>query len=234
MRDESLITKILIFVTAFAFSACQKNAAENVNISPSPLISVTPTANPSATPNLNSPIRDIDFENFTYPWTAEMSTFHDEKSFTLTNGEREFVRNGQIGVSMAKIVYGDVTNDGEVEAFINLGVQTGGSAMPNMIYIYTLENGKPKLLWSFDTGDRAEGGFKKIYAENGVLVVELFGDTHYEKGSWIFNIPEGKFKGMCCPTLYTKNYFKWNGKRFVISDSPKLLDYDWKNPEKEN
>ncbi|HEY0457579.1 MAG TPA: hypothetical protein VGC97_00410 [Pyrinomonadaceae bacterium] len=227
MRDEGkLIAKILVLAMAFAFSACGKSAAENVPVVPSSIITPAP-----ALPE--SPIRSVDFGNFTYPWTEEMSSA-DEKILTLKNGKREFVINGQIGVSLSKPEYGDVTNDGEEEALINLSVQTGGSSMPNMIYVYTLENKKPKLLWSFDTGDRAEGGFKKIYAEHGELVVELFGDGKFENGKRSFDIPKGKFKGLCCPTVFTKNRFKWNGEKFVVEGTPELFDYDPKNQQKEN
>jgi hypothetical protein len=220
MRDESLVTKILIFVMAFTFSACQKSAAENVSISPSTLISPTPTV----TPNLDSPIRKIDFENFTYPWNRE--------NFILKNGERPFVMKGQMGVSFAKAEYGDLTNDGAEEAFIKLNLQTGGSSMPNVIYVYTLENKKPKVLWSFTTGDRARGGFKEIFAENGELIVETFGDNKFENGEWKFDYPKDKFKGDCCPTVYTRIRFKWNGKKFVVAGTPELFDYDYQNSNK--
>ncbi len=114
----------------------------------------------------------------------------------------------EIGVSLDNINYGDTTTDGQEEAIINLSIQTGGSATPNAIYVYTIKNEKPELLWSFDTGDRAEGGLKKVYAENGNLIVELFGDDKFENGEWEYDIPEGKFKGLCCPKVFTKFRFK--------------------------
>lgn len=236
MKDEkNLIAKILVLAMAFAFSACQKSAAVSVPLSPSPVITPTPAATPtsktSAVETTDSSIRKVDFKNFTYAWTEEMSS-DDEKTLSLKNGKREFVRNGQIGVKLTKPVYGDVTGDGAEEAFINLSVETGGSAVPNMIYVYTLEKAKPKLLWSFDTGDRAEGGFKQIYAENGELVIETFGESRFENGKWNFQIPEGKFKGFCCPMVFSRNRFKWNGEKFVLSSAPEMLDFDWEKQQK--
>ena len=129
---------------------------------------------------------------------------------------------------MGKIEYGDVTNDRNEEAMINIQPITGGNCQCEMVFIYTLKNKKPKLLWSFDTWDRAEGGFKKIYAENSNLAVETFGDNKFENGKWEFNFPKDNFSGYCCPTAYTKIIFKWNGENFVPFGERQVFDYDWK------
>ncbi len=155
MKDKLLI-KFLIAAIVFTFSACQKSEADNINISPSKAFSSPQTPNPISSPALDSPVRKVDFKNFTYPWTEDLSSKF-EKTFTLKNGERPYEPHGSMGISLDKIEYVDVTNDTVDEAILTISLQTGGSAMPNIIYIYSLENEKPKLLWSFDTGDRAEG-----------------------------------------------------------------------------
>ena len=225
----ALLAKILVLAVVFAFSACQKGAAENSAVSFSPVIS---PPMPQATPTPDSALRKIDFKNFTYPWPEGLGS--GEKSFALKNGERVFVMGGQMGVSLAKAEYADVTGDGREEAFLDLSIQTGGSAMPSMIYVYSLENEKPRLLWSFVTGDRAAGGFKKIYAENGELIVETFGDNKFENNEWKFDYPKDKFRGDCCPTAYTKIRFKWNGRKFVAGATPEVFDFDRENQGKEN
>lgn len=229
MRDERILLIVSLFLTlVLSITSCQKDGA-NKNISTSlkttqnrNITTLTPSVEP--TPNLDSLIRKIDFKNFTYSWTVDL-TSDDEKVFTLKNGERHFVMNGQMGVSLINVEYGDVTNDEQEEAFINLSVQTGGSSVPNMIYIYTLENKKPKLLWSFETGDRAEGGFKSIFAENGNLAVETYGDNKFENGKWDFRISEDKPTGLCCPSTYTKIVFKWNGEKFIPFGERQVFDY---------
>jgi len=223
MKDKTLLIKILVFLMAFAFSACQKSAAENVGISAFPVNSQAANTMPSPKPD--SPISKIDFKNFTYPWTEGLSS-GNEKTFTLKNGEVPFERKGQMGVSLEKTSYTDVTNDGADEAIINLSITTGGSSVPNIVYIYALENKKPKLLWSFDTGDRAVGGFKAVYSENGNLIVELFGDDKFENDAWKYDYPKDKYKGDCCPSVFTKFRFTWNGKKFVIEGKPELFDYN--------
>jgi hypothetical protein len=66
-----------------------------------------------------------------------------------------------------------------VLALATLGWTTGDSAFPDLVYIYGLSRGKPKLLWTFETGDRAAGGYRNVCAENGQLVVELNTRTRY-------------------------------------------------------
>src|SRR5215204_3103657 len=111
MRDEKrLFAKILILLLAFSFSACKQNANLTENSSS---ISSAPKQ------NSNLKIEQIDFANFTYPWPEDVIS-DDEKTFTLKNGEREFVLKKQTGVRLTKTEYGDVTGDGTDEALINM------------------------------------------------------------------------------------------------------------------
>jgi hypothetical protein len=93
-----------------------------------------------------------------------------------------------------------VTGDSVEEAIVSVSIQTGGSAMPSIIYIYTLRNKRPVLLWSRSTGDRADGGLRAVYAENGRLVVEL--NSSVGAG------------GDCCPTRFMRIRYKWRGGCF--------------------
>lgn len=153
-------------------------------------------------PNIHS----VDFANFTYPWTTDrIDRTNPKKTFTLRNGELPATRNrrgliDEMGVFLQNVKYGDVTGDGVEEAIISLSIQTGGSAIPGIIYIYTLQKGRPVLLWSRSTGDRADGGSRNVYAENGRLVVEL-------------NSSVGS-RGDCCPTQFTRTRYEWRGGRF--------------------
>lgn len=97
-----------------------------------------------------------------------------------------------------------------------------------MVFVYTLENEKPKLLWSFDTWDGAQGGLKKVYAKNGKLIVDIFGAAKFENNEWDFRMPEGRADGLCCPTAYTKISFEWNGEKFTPVGNREIYDYDWK------
>lgn len=160
-----------------------------------------PTALKSATT-----IQSIDFKNFTYPWPRDLlDPSNPKRTFRLTNGELPETRTPEgrvdgMGVFFKDVNYGDVTGDGINEAIVSLSVLTGGSAIPHIIYVYTLKNKQPKLLWCFATGDRADGGFRRAYAQRVNLIVEL-------------NSPIGK-QGDCCPTRFTRTQYQWVEKRF--------------------
>ena len=228
-----LATAIWVLTMAFTFLSCQRSAAENrqAQVQPSPTISPIKDSSPTTSPREVSSIREIDFKNFTYTWT-EAQEF-DEKEFTLENGEKEKTEEVS-GAVLLEVEYGDVTNDDIEEAMVSLAPETGGNCSCEMVYIFTLENKRPKLLWSFDTEDRAQGGLKRVYANKSELIVETFGDNKFENDKWSFSLPKDKFGGLCCPTAYTKNRFKWNGEKFAVAGKPELFDYDWKKQINKN
>lgn len=238
MKDEfKAFAKISLLAFVLAFSACQKNTVENVDGSPSSfIVPVAVDPAPSATPDLSAPIRKVDFKNFRYP-----SVYMDEAGLSFSGLEKRSdidffeLKNGrqaktetEDGATLGKIEFADVTGDGESEAIVEISPETGGNCSCNMVYIYGYYDRKLRLLWAFGSSDRAQGGLKKIYAENGGLVVELFGDSRFENGKWNYTIPEGKFNGLCCPTVFTRTRFKWNGEKFAVEGTPELFDYDWK------
>jgi hypothetical protein len=155
----------------------------------------------------SSNIRSVDFANLTYPWTGDLTDPKNPKrTFTLKEGELPATRNArglidEMGVFLESVKYGDVTGDGVEEAIVSLSIQTGGSAIAGIIYIYTLRKNRPVLLWSRSTGDRADGGLHNVYAENGGLVVELNG-------------PQRDGEGDCCAMRFTRRRYVWNGRRF--------------------
>jgi hypothetical protein len=241
MRDERrLLLTILVLAIIFTFSACQKIVTGNSQGAALPSQATIPTQIPSpiikptadiSKEKLYSSIRKVDFKNFTFPWTKNQG---DGDFFTLKNGKKERIGENDTEATLQKVEYGDATNDGEEEAMLSIYPWSGGNCSCEMVFIYTLKNKTPKLLWSFDTWDKADGGFKRAYAENGKLVIELFGDDKFENGEWDFNFPKDKFSGYCCPMAYTKIRFKWNGEKFVVEGKPELYDYDWKKERNKN
>jgi hypothetical protein len=157
-----------------------------------------------------SPIRDVDFRNFTYPYTEELvEPLDPEQTFTLKEGERPETRNrdGQVdgmGIYLREVKYGDATGDNREEAIVTMNLVTGGTSQPGIVYVYAFEGGGPKLLWGFVTGDRADGGLRSVRAEDGSLVVEL-------------NSPDGS-RGDCCPAFFTRIKYRWTGERFQESE----------------
>lgn len=105
-------------------------------------------------PSVVSGIRRFDFRNFTY-------SFDDATKIGVRNGKWE-KRNPEPGdlasFYISQIAYGDLTGDGEEEAFIiasgdaNYGA-SGWNSVFERYYIYAMSDGKPELLWAFSSGD---------------------------------------------------------------------------------
>ncbi|MBK8302361.1 MAG: hypothetical protein IPK98_02660 [Chloracidobacterium sp.] len=209
---------------------------------PSPQLSVQPT---SSIPNLQAELLDhknsttafaigtFDFKNYTYELPRGWQNPDGSTEITLINGKVAPVETNtndkmddaakaaakaerRIGLSYVATKFFDVTGDGEDEAVVVLKIETGGSAIPQVAYVFTWKAGKPELIWPFRTGDRADGGLKNIFAENGLFVVELYGQDRFLLGQ----IETGKItddvEQLCCPTNFTRSAYKWNGKNFLM------------------
>ncbi|HZH32784.1 MAG TPA: hypothetical protein VEY11_18600 [Pyrinomonadaceae bacterium] len=127
----------------------------------------------------------------------------------MQSGEFPETKN-EVGMYLADVDYGDVTGDGVEEAMVRLSIHTGGSSMPNCLYIYTLKDNRPRLLWAFVTGDRANGGLRSIHAEGGKLVVELYGNGARIGGK--LHGTEGA--AACCAKSVTRTRYQWRGGKF--------------------
>lgn len=208
------------FAVAFITAACggtsgktQRNPTQSVTAS----ASTTPEqSEPRNNESPKAPIRQVDFKNFTYPklptGKCSMNEVH------LTNGKykapetvpRKIPSVDCWSVVIGPVTYGDVTGDGEEDAIIDLYAELGGTEGSQDVYIYTLQRGNPLLLWKFATGDRADGGPRGVYAENGKLVVELFG-VGTTIGKRLYGTED---VGACCPKHFTRTKYKWVGSKF--------------------
>jgi hypothetical protein len=158
--------------------------------------------------NQASSIRTIDFANFHYVGSIGhfRADYYPRNSFTLRNGKFGDWRDG---MTLRKIVYGDVTGDGEEEAIITFDVNTDGSAGVDQVYIYSLKSYRPRFLWGFEGGDRAEGGLRQAYPDRGELVIELFG-RGTRIGGYIGNTEP---VGLCCPQSFTRTHYRFRHGR---------------------
>jgi hypothetical protein len=135
----------------------------------------------------DSPLASVDFRNFTYPMPRGWEN-PDGSDVTLVDGRiapvSEFLLDDmsdedkakaraerRIGLSHVVTKFFDASGDGKDDAIVILKVETGGSAIPQIVYIYESKDAAPELLWYFRTGDRSDGGLKDIRPENGELVL---------------------------------------------------------------
>lgn len=246
MKRVARIPLLALALGAAACSRLQTNSNPHprpiteVQLSPSP--SPSPT---SAVPNLQaellddentttaSPIGKFDFKNYTYELPRGWQNPDGTADITLKNGKAAPVggpvseelsnearavakAERRIGMSYVTTKFFDVTSDAEDEAIVVLKVETGGSAIPQLVYVFEWKGGRPELIWTFRTGDRADGGLKHIRVEHGMLIVELYGQDRFILGQ----IETGKItddlEQLCCPTHFTRSSYKWNGKNFLM------------------
>ena len=173
-----------------------------------------------------SPIRSIDFNNFTYP--AKPIYRRGQTTFTLTNGHYEGrVRmtggTGPFGdpypISLVDVVYEDITGDGKEDAIVVLYERVAGTAIPYYVYIFSMNSDRTRLLWGFAAGDRADGGLRRVYGENGNLIVELYG-----KNTRVGELEDKEKDGAdCCPKFFSRTRYTWNGSRFVPSGKSEVI-----------
>jgi hypothetical protein len=194
----------------------------------------------------HSPLVTVDFKNFTYPLPRGWQ-HQDGDEIVLENGrlrpklkdihedmspeDKAAARaERRIGMSYVTTTYFDVDNDGLDEAAVILKVETGGTAIPQLVYLYTWKDDKPELIWNFRTGDRADGGLKDIRIDNGEAVVELYGQDRFILGQTETGKITGDEEQLCCPTHFTRSFYKWNGRNFTLSG--KRLTYETANLSK--
>ncbi|MEO7672847.1 MAG: hypothetical protein ABIU09_02070 [Pyrinomonadaceae bacterium] len=191
-----------------------------------------------------SPLGTFDFRNFTYPLPRGWQ-HPDGDELTLVNGrldptfrdideemspEEKSERRAErrIGMSYVTTKFLDANGDGSDDAAVILKIETGGAAIPQLVYLYEWKDGQPSLLWNFRTGDRADGGLKDLRVESGELEVELYGQDRFLLGQTETGKITGDEEQLCCPIFFTRTTYKWNGKSFLMQK--KRLTYSIENP----
>src|SRR5687768_5948157 len=144
-------------------------------------------------------IRSVDFNGISYPRYRDL------------NGNHITTKPGQY--SPAFVEYGDVTTDRDEDAIVVLPVATQGTAIPHNIYIFSVLDGKLILLADIETCDRADGGLRRVFAEDGKLVLELYG-----KGKILGSdlcADDGTRKEIPYPYAITRSRYAWENGRFI-------------------
>jgi hypothetical protein len=158
-------------------------------------------------------IRQVDFKNFTYPMSGP-KLGHDRLLWLdasakghvkLVNGSNGYGYEDGFrgpGLTLQTVTFADVTGDDQEEAIVVLRWDSGGTQNTYYIYVYSFDNGKPKLLAYFHSGSRAYSGLYGVYGESGRLVVEL-------------NDPK-KAEGDCCSSAFVRTRYRWADGKFKM------------------
>ena len=253
-RAIKIASILVVLVVASCQTKVEPPKIETPPVSIRPSTTPQPT---SAIPNLQAELLDdrnkttnfavgtYDFKNHTYELPRGWQNPDGSTEIRLTNGRIEPIegnvndsmsdetradakRRRRIGLSYVSTKYFDVTGDGEDEAVVILKIETGGSAIPQIVYVFSWKDGKPELIWPFRTGDRADGGLKDIRSEDGLMVVELYGQDRFLLGQTETGKIGDDVEQLCCPTNFTRTFYKWNGKNFLMQG--KRLTFSMANP----
>ena len=193
-----------------------------------------------------SPLGKFDFKNFTYELPRGWQNPDGTTDIKLTNGHLDSIQGTptsdemspedkaairsqrRIGMTYVTTKYLDANGDGQDEAFVILKIETGGTAIPQIVYVFEWKNNAPELMWTFRTGDRADAGLKDLRMEGGNLMVELYGQDRFLLGGFETSKITGDEEQLCCPTYFTRTAYKWTGSAFVMQG--KRLTFPLANP----
>lgn len=158
-------------------------------------------------------LRRIDFANYTHrvfdrdadlPPTFQRLTSSAGRWITLKNGKYEVdspVGRDWVRVDLRFVSYGDVTGDGQEEALVALRIGSGGTQEWSTLFVYAWDGSHARLIDAFWTGDRANEGLHRVYAEEGRLVTEI-----YDAATAV---------GDCCASGILRVRSRWSGRNFV-------------------
>ncbi|HTJ44612.1 MAG TPA: hypothetical protein VL463_21050 [Kofleriaceae bacterium] len=156
----------------------------------------TAVSNHGAPRGLDTTIRTVDFQNFTY------------EDVTVKDGEYERPKDAdgdsQGFFSAGKPVYGDVDGDNVEDAIVITIDNSGGTGMFDAARVYMMRNGAPVQVAAVPGGDRGDGGLRDVTVEPGGLIVERF--------------LSGDGDGACCPSQITVEHWRWTGKDLAIDE----------------
>lgn len=145
-------------------------------------------------------IRSVDFRNFDFPIVRRLwldTPLHLRNGVQLNlfrqkGDPKDSPANGE--ARFEQVTYGPLTGLGDV-AIIRILIRSGGSGSASELFVYEMAGEKPRLLWSFQSGDRADGGLREAYLRKGNLVLEIY--------------KEGPNDPLCCASRFSRHYYAW-------------------------
>jgi hypothetical protein len=157
-------------------------------------------------------VRRVDFRNFRYKGGGEEIRVARGHGTYKDAGDLDFAYE----IDRVKVVYGDVTGDGREEAAVVLYFNGGGTGAFSKGFLFAARKGRLTLLATFEGGDRADGGIRRVSIKGGVLSVQR---NELER---INGVPSG----LCCPLYWITTDYRFDGRRLVPFGEPKKVDAD--------
>jgi opacity protein-like surface antigen len=129
--------------------------------------------------------KDVDFGNFDYPEVGEKFTIR------LRNGKYKWQSSRYAQwreYESGTVDYVDLTGDRRRDALVNVSdlAGSGSSGVFEIFYLYSMSNGKPRLLWSFETGAQSQCGHQTSSINDSKLTIEVIGNCSF-RNKRLFN-----------------------------------------------
>ena len=95
----------------------------------------------------------------------------------------------------------------KIKALIVIKIDDG-NATYEMLYVYEIENKKPKLMESFEFGED-NIYFGTAFEAHGELVIETYHQLSHD--------------AECCPSVIEITYYEWQKDKFVLQGKPQKV-----------
>jgi hypothetical protein len=142
-------------------------------------------------------IHAVDFCDLNYAIEGQIVHLHAGLADVPNRGDFGISR---IKASLAEVLYGDLTGDGQDEAVVSLSYNLGGTGQFTFAIVFGIVYGQLRILGKINGGDRAYGSFHEIAIEQNRLRVVR---------NWTTTC-------MVCTEGYETTWWKWNGKRLTL------------------
>ncbi len=152
-----------------------------------------------ASPTPSSSLKSVDWPNFTY----FTNCYENTQPFHAQHGQ---ATNNYVHFYVYTPKYGDLTGDGQPEAVVPYQC-SAADAMGVHVFVYTGTAAHPRLLGDLPLKDSQNA------IANVTTITISNEELHLEGDGYSSSAPH------CCPDLYIKTDYKWNGKTFVIIQS---------------
>jgi len=167
-----------------------------------------------------SEIRRVDFLNFTYRTSICSKDAGIGGEVTVHGGEFKQGSDADeayFGVVENKIIYGDLTGNGQEEAAVHTGCgQTGWNYGLEEVFVYTMQGGRAALLAETNQ-DRMVADYQRYFPDgvlwsttnnglrirNGVLLIDWYADGAH-----------------CCPEHIATLVYRLNGRGLALAGRP--------------
>ena len=160
-------------------------------------------------------IRSVDFGNFTFRVGKSPITMRENLQVGACAKRQGEAPTGDVwNVVPENIAYGDLDGDGREEAVVPIFANACGGTIitGERVLVYTLRGGRPTALPEFDYVDKGcEKGKECGFTRSPVPLVKYDAE---EKAVVIENQYQTEGDATCCPSLYRRTWYRWDGSGF--------------------